>query len=262
MHGLTLRFLRVIAGRRCRWCGVTILAVAVVAGLAASASVRPKKDSKKEARSGEDHFWDQVGQHEPPPTMGLRALFSHLLAEARSGKHPERFERLCELAWQAQNHDPKAATYGNIKWTWRDKGVTDQNAIDFCMQDAALLWLKHRQSVPEPARTKLRQLIELGIEGCLRHRVTFSYTNITILNAANLIVLGEMFQRPEVADEGLRRLEGLCTWTWAYGTHEYDSPTYYGVDLNGLQFVQAHAKSERARGWPWACWRSSGATWP
>jgi hypothetical protein len=223
------------------------IAVTILTGLVAPAPGASKKDSKKEARSGEDRFWDQVAKHDPPAKMGLRGLFADMLAEARSGKHPERFERLCDIAALAQNHDPKSPTYGNIKWTWRDKGVTDQNAIDFCMQDGALLWLKHRNAVPPQAQTKLRNLIVLGIEGCLRHRVTFSYTNITILNAANLIVLGEMFERPEVTDEGLRRLEGLCMWTWAYGTHEYDSPTYYGVDLNGLQFIQAHAKSERAR---------------
>ena len=74
-----------------------------------------------------------------------------------------------------------------------------------------------------------------------------SYTNIAILNAGNLIVLGEQFRRPEAAAEGGRRLDALCLWTAAFGLREYCSPTYYGTDLSGLLFIQRNAQSERAR---------------
>ncbi len=43
--------------------------------------------------------------------------------------------------------------------------------------------------------------------------------DIAILNAGNLIALGELLDRPEAAEEGYRRLEAICLWTWAFGTH-------------------------------------------
>jgi len=195
----------------------------------------------------DDRFWKRIADREPWDTMGLRSLFSYLLEVCQSRQHPERLERLCDLAAQAQDHDPKAKSYGNLKWTWRDAGVTDYNAVEFCMQDAIIAWLKHRPWMPPAAREKLQAVIELSIEGCLRHRVPVSYTNIAILNSSNLILLGEAFDRPAVVEEGLRRLEGVCLYTWAYGTHEYCSPTYYAPDTSGLQLIYAHAKTPRAK---------------
>ena len=77
-------------------------------------------------------------------------------------------------------------------------------------------------------------MLRLGVEGCLRHRVPTDYTNIAILNAGNLIVLGERLDRADAAREGYRRLDAICLRTAAFGVHEFCSPTYYGTDLNGL----------------------------
>jgi hypothetical protein len=226
-------------------CGALALVLGVFVTAAGGAAEPPA--AARPAPTAEDRFWDRIGEREPPETMSLRSLFAQMLALAQSGRHPERLSRYCGLAARAQDCDPQSRAYGNFKWTWRDAGVTDQNAVEFCMQDGALLWLKHRDWVPEPDLEPLRDLLARAIEGCLRHRIPFSYSNIAILNAANLIVLGEAFDRPEVVDEGLRRLDGVALWTWAFGTHEYCSPTYYSVNIHGLQFLQAHARSERAR---------------
>jgi hypothetical protein len=101
--------------------------------------------------------------------------------------------------------------------------------------------------MPEQARQQLRELMTFGIEGSMRHRVRTSYTNIALLNAANLIGLGEAFDRPEVAAEGYRRLDLICLWTWQFGTCEYCSPTYFGVDLQGIHFIEQHARQEQGR---------------
>jgi len=36
-------------------------------------------------------------------------------------------------------------------------------------------------------------------------------------------------------------------WTWLFGTHEYCSPTYYAVDLNGLDCIESLARQDRGR---------------
>lgn len=195
----------------------------------------------------DERYWQSIADQEPPPTMSLRRLFVFLRALAESRQHPERLDRVLELAARAQNRDPKSPAFGNFKWLWRDTGVTDPNAVEFLMQDAALVWVRHKDWMPEPARARFRELIEYAAEGCLRHRVPASYTNIAILNAGNVAVLGEVLDRPEVADEGYLRLEALCRWTWAFGFSEYCSPTYYGVDLDGLEFLLSFARRESGR---------------
>ena len=200
------------------------------------------------AAAGGERFWRQIAHDEPYPTMGIRKVFSYALALCEARRDGERLTRLFELAAQDQDREPDSPGYGNFKWTWRDDRVTDRNAVEFCMQDANLIWLRHKQWLPDDARESLRVLLTYSIEGCLRHRVPTDYTNIAILNAGNLIVLGEMLDRPEAADEGCRRLDAVCLWTWQFGTHEYCSPTYYGTDLDGLLFIEAHAGRQSARG--------------
>ena len=199
------------------------------------------------AVKAEERFWKQIGEKEPYPTMGIRKVFAYALALSEARQYPERLERLFDIAARDQDRDAESRGYGNFRWTWRDEAVTDRNAVEFCMQDAVMIWKHHRNWVPESARLKLRELLVYSVEGCLRHRVSTSYTNIAILNAGNLIALGEMFDRPDAAEEGYRRLDAICLWTWQYGTHEYCSPTYYGVDLDGLLLIEATSGQERAR---------------
>ncbi|MGD8240212.1 MAG: hypothetical protein PVH68_16780, partial [Armatimonadota bacterium] len=51
----------------------------------------------------------------------------------------------------------------------------------------------------------------------------------------------------EVADEGYRRLDRFCLYTWEHGIHEYCSPTYYGVDLECLLLIEAFCERESGR---------------
>ncbi len=52
-------------------------------------------------------------------------------------------------------------------------------------------------------------------------------------------MLGEGLNRPDVADEGYKRLQEIFDLTAKSGIVEYLSPTYYGVDLNALQLMDA-----------------------
>jgi hypothetical protein len=194
-----------------------------------------------------ERFWQRIFKGEPYETLGSRSLFNYALTLCEARRYPDRLARLFELAARMQDHSPESPTYGNLKWTWRDPGVTDQNAVEFCTQDGLAIWLKHRPWLPERARRSLQEWLLAASDGCLRHRVAPAYTNIALLNAGNLIVLGETLSRPEVAQEGYRRLDAFCLWTWAFGIQEYCSPTYYGTDLDGLLFIHRFAQRESVR---------------
>ena len=200
----------------------------------------------RQAVKDNEGFWKNVAQNDPYESMSARKLFAYALALSEARVHPERLERLFELATRMQDRAPESPGYGNLRWYWRDDRVTDRNAVEFCMQDAVLIHTRSREWLPERARRLLDELVQYGIEGCLRHRVRTSYTNIALLNASNLIVLGEALGRSDAAREGYRRLDAFCLWTWQFGTYEYCSPTYYHPDLNGLLLIEAHAGRQSA----------------
>ncbi len=143
--------------------------------------------------------------------------------------------------------------------------MTDTNAVEFSMQDALLMHIRHGDWLPPAAKKELADLISLGVEGCLRHRVPTDYTNIAILNAGNLIVLGQRLDRADAAREGYRRLDAICLRTAALGVHEFCSPTYYGTDLNGLllihTYAQGNAQRQQAEALLQLFWTDIAANW-
>lgn len=197
--------------------------------------------------SAAERNWKKLAVDPVPDNTSSRDLFSYALALCESGQQLDRLERLFTIAAQMQDRDPASRSYGNFRWNWGQPKVMDYNAVDFCMQGAALIWLKHRAILPPAAREKLREILQHAVPGSLKHRVTDSYTNIALMNAANLILLGEALGQPEVAAEGQKRLNAAILYTWKNGTHEYGSPTYYGVDLEVLGELEAHTQNPRVR---------------
>jgi hypothetical protein len=191
--------------------------------------------------------WRLVAKDELRPTLSSRWLAGYALTLCEAKEHPERVERLLALARRMQDQDSKSKLWGNLRWYWRDERVTDPNAVEFVMHDALVVYIRHRDWLPDKARSELDELLRLGVEGCRRHRVPSDYTNIALLNAGNLIVLGERLHRADAAEEGYRRLDGVCALTGTLGVHEFCSPTYYGTDLNGLMMIQSYARNERQR---------------
>ena len=195
--------------------------------------------------AGGDSTWRKV--EATAPDLTSRELFACALAWCETGEHPERLERLFETAASMQDRDPASKGYGNFRWSWKHAVVFDFNAVDFSMRGGALIWLRHREKLTAAAREKLLAMLELGAEGCRRHQVRESYTNIALMNAGNLIMLGEALEKPEFAREGYARLERVLIYTAQAGIHEFSSPTYYGVDLDDLGLIEAFCREEPGR---------------
>ncbi|MDX9980293.1 MAG: hypothetical protein RBU25_09745 [Lentisphaeria bacterium] len=182
-----------------------------------------------------------------PPDLSSRSLFTAAFVFAEAGVRPDLIEFALATGARMQDRDRNSPRFGNFRWDWQDGSVLDANAVEFCMQYGALLHLRHWDRLTPKAQETLGEIFEYAIEGCLRHRVPESYTNIALMNAQNLILLGETLGRPEVLREGKERLSDICHYTWECGIHEYNSPTYYGVNLECLMLLQAFARDAEAR---------------
>ncbi|MFM8494141.1 MAG: hypothetical protein ACKOEM_01260 [Planctomycetia bacterium] len=229
-----------------------VVSIAIAAAVDTGRAEPPPADTRRAevveaAMASQEALWREIGHGDPGPTLSCRALFTAALALCEGRRHPERLDRLFELAERMQDRDPASTGYGNFRWYWRDAHVTDPNAVEFCGFDMHLIRRLHRAFLPTPARDRLDAVIGRAIDGCLRHRVRSSYTNIAILNAANLITLGELRGRSDAAEEGYRRLDGLAADVWQFGLHEYCSPPYYAVDVRGLSILERFAKRDTGR---------------
>jgi hypothetical protein len=120
------------------------------------------------AKSGEG-TWKKVAN--PPDSLSSRELFTYALPLAEANQNLDRLEKLFETAARMQDRDPKSKGYGNFRWSWSNPAVMDYNAVEFCMQGGALVWMRHRDKMSEPARRQLCEILDFAVEGCLRHKV-------------------------------------------------------------------------------------------
>lgn len=146
---------------------------------------------------------------------------------------------------QDKSNDSK--TFGNFRWYVRSESVTDPNAVDFVMAQALPIWFEARDRIPTEARDILERIMRRAIDGCLNHRVSPDYTNITIYNSVHLILLGQEFDRPDAALEGEKRLDGLITALYDHGIAEYNSPGYYPIDMDTLGLGYRHVKKDSTK---------------
>jgi len=181
------------------------------------------------------------------PKVSVRDFFSYALDAAAIGWHPERMNRVFELAKMAQERNEKERAYGNFKWNWKDEKIVDYNSVEFSMQKAALLWMFYKQNLDAEGRERLEDLIQFSVEGIKRHNVGVSYTNIFLMKIWNCVALGESTGRPELAKEGYALLDKWLAYTWNCGIHEYLSPTYTAVDLESLNLLARFAKEAQGR---------------
>ena len=167
--------------------------------------------------------------------LSSRDLFSYAFFVCESETNLDQLDDVFKHAARMQDRDKTSAGYGNYRWTWRDGLVMDFNAVEFCMETGSLIWILHRDKLTESQTALFKELLDYSVEGCLRHKVSPAYTNISIMNAQNLVLLGETLSRPEVLEEGLKRLRAFALQTALFGICEYNSPTYTGVDIGCLQ---------------------------
>jgi hypothetical protein len=99
----------------------------------------------------------------------------------------------------------------------------------------------------DEARGMLTRLLEYSVHPCMNLRIPPDYTNIAFYNATHLILLGQVLDRPEVSEEGKRRLQNIVAHLWNHGVYEYNSPAYYFINVDSLQLAYRHVKEEQVK---------------
>lgn len=162
----------------------------------------------------------------------------------RGGAHDvARAERIIANVAAMQETAPDDAHRGNLRWFFEDAGVTDLNAVEFAL-DGLNEVARLGAGVLSPATAELiRDMMALGLEEIDRLDVHPSYTNIALSDVCNSVLGGEWLGSATHIERGRRRLDDWLDFTARSGApHEFNSPTYLGVDVNRLAFLAAETR--------------------
>ncbi len=115
---------------------------------------------------------------------------------------------------------------------WRDY---DPNWREFIITALQLALLEYADRLPARLVDKIDAAVRRAVMGALARGLSPSYTNIALMHAFMLCCAGARFGEPRWSAEGERMARQVYK---LYEPHrafaEYNSPTYYGVDLYAL----------------------------
>ena len=178
---------------------------------------------------------------------GTRDLVNAAFAALLMGKEPQTAERLLNASLQAQDMEVSSKTYGQFKWMTIDDSVTDRNAVEFVVEGLAPLLLSHGKELSSEFVNKLQPHLAAALAAMRAHKVPVSYTNIFLMKTVNLLLLGQAINDDTAISDGRRMLDQWIDHTRRTGIHEFDSPTYYAVDLNSLVEGRRYASDANDR---------------
>ena len=212
--------------------------------------------------------WERIRQRYESLTS--REIFSFVLSCAEANLLSDklwldRVDEALAVAEEMQDRNLISPSFGNFRWYYKAGKVEDFNAVEFVMEDATLIWMRHGEKLPSRLKERLLRLMRFGAEGVKRHWVRPGYTNIYLKKTWNCLALGICLGDKGLIDLGKRMLDNWLLFTWENGISEYLSPTYYGVDLDALLliarlFPQADVR-KKAEGVLNLFWTDIAANW-
>ncbi len=147
---------------------------------------------------------------------------------------PEEAHELVKLIREMQDLSADSPFRGNFRWYWRQKTVEDRNAVEFVVKRLIFCWF-YQNLLPESSREPILEILRDSAQECLRRMVKPDYSNIAVMNFANLILLGEALNEPELKQEGIRRMNRFLFQTWDSGIFEFSTPTYFSEIFEVLE---------------------------
>ncbi len=124
----------------------------------------------------------------------------------------------------------------------------DPNWREFIITTMAIILLEYQDRLPQRLVQKIEAAIPKAVQGALARGLRASYTNIALMNAFMLCFAGDRRGDPTWTEQGERMAQEIYRLFKLHDTfEEYNSPTYYGVDLYALALWRVYATSPLLR---------------
>ena len=151
-----------------------------------------------------------------------------------------RAERIIAAVARMQETREDDAHYGNFRWFFENAAVDDLNAVEFALDGLNEVARLGAGKLSPGSMQTVRAMIALGLREIDRLDVHPSYTNIALSDVCNSVLGGELLADERWVARGRRRLDEWLAFTARSGApHEFNSPTYLGVDINRMAALAA-----------------------
>lgn len=207
-----------------------------------AACASPIKESEREARRAK--ILERVKANtakraeellQPGTGRALRDFTNTAFSVMVAGDDPKLAERLLTHAFSTQDMSPKSPTFGYVPWSEGIEDIKlDPNSIEFATHAMGPLLLIYGDKLSASFKKDIRVHIRAAFEALRSHHMPVWYTNIYLLNTVNMILMGQAIGDKQAEKDGYAQLDTWLDYTRKNGIHEYDSPIYYGVDLDTL----------------------------
>jgi len=146
--------------------------------------------------------------------VSFRDIPNAALFKLVAGENPRVAEALLRRAFAAQNMDTKSPEYGSIPWSLGSSDVKDENAVEFGTQALGPIWLHYGARLSAAFKKEMVPHFEASFAALRRREFRNpSYTNIFLMKAVNLILMGEAVGNKTAADDGYAELERWIAYT-------------------------------------------------
>jgi hypothetical protein len=183
-------------------------------------------------------------------------VLAKLLTEGDAAPARARAEAALRCLFSFQRSGPTGDLLaGAFPFHYGDDINPKENPTEFAL--APLAGLIADRVVAAEMREKLAAPIAFALDAVERHKVCPKYTNICLLQIAEMLSLGGVLEQgadPAIRQSGhahvasgKARLDNWVSHTREAGIDEYDSPTYAEVDLSALLLALRGSEDEAAR---------------
>lgn len=182
--------------------------------------------------------------------MSYDARYSLCLAQAlmRIGDENSvaQAEAIIARVLECQECSPHHPHRGNFRWLYDDIEVIDLNAVQFYLRFLLPILIEHDAQLSPQLISKCRECVHMALEEQDRMNVAPTYTNIHIMALYSLLVGGQWLDDEYFQTLGKARWDKWVRFTVQSGApHEYNSPSYGGIDLSALAVINQHLKDPR-----------------
>jgi hypothetical protein len=180
--------------------------------------------------------------HDPRASLG----YARALLQRDADGDRERAARAVRNVLSMQERREQDEHYGNFRWLYEDEAVDDLNAVEFMLDGLIPIAREHADRLPAELVEEMHEGIAIGLDEIDRLDVHPSYTNIALSDICNSVLGGELLGEEEYVERGALRLDEWFEYTNRSGApHEFNSPTYLGVDIARMAALAEHTQDER-----------------
>lgn len=156
-------------------------------------------------------------------------------------------EQLLGREFAAQDMSQGSDTYGEYKWRTGDPHVTDKNAVEFGSLSLGPIFLGFGNKLSPSFKALAQPHLRAALTALRNRNIRVTYTNIYLMNAVGLMLLGQVLHDGGAVSEAEQRMNAWMSHTKSTGLTEFSSPTYYTADLAALVQGYRYAASSADR---------------